>query len=93
MNVNNSCVSVDEVTVTERVLMFAGVGLAVCVFLLTTTEPLKGRGGGIFFRLGEFFFLNLLRSPEKLCVPSQNFCVPSQSYLRSHAKPVVRNSV
>ncbi|XDV33582.1 hypothetical protein PO909_003949 [Leuciscus waleckii] len=35
LGVSNSCVSVDGVMVTERVLMFAGVGLAVFVFLLT----------------------------------------------------------
>ncbi|CAM4640619.1 unnamed protein product [Leuciscus chuanchicus] len=38
----------DEVTVTERVLMFGGVGLAVCVFLLTTVIA-----GGIIYHRGQ----------------------------------------
>ncbi len=33
---NNSCLSVDGVTLTERVMMFGGVGLAVLVFFLAT---------------------------------------------------------
>lgn len=33
---NNSCLCVDGVTLTERVLMFGGVGLAVVVFFLAT---------------------------------------------------------
>ncbi|XDV33497.1 hypothetical protein PO909_003893, partial [Leuciscus waleckii] len=37
----------DEVTPTERVLMFGGVGLAVCVFLLTTVIA-----GGIIYHRG-----------------------------------------
>ncbi|XP_077086344.1 uncharacterized protein LOC143738200 isoform X3 [Siphateles boraxobius] len=38
----------DEVTVTERVLMFGGVGLAVCVFFLTTVVA-----GGIIYHRGQ----------------------------------------
>ncbi|XDV33526.1 hypothetical protein PO909_003912, partial [Leuciscus waleckii] len=38
----------DEVTVTERVLMFGGVGLAVCVFFLTTVIA-----GGIIYHRGQ----------------------------------------
>ncbi|KAK7124189.1 hypothetical protein R3I94_018523 [Phoxinus phoxinus] len=38
----------DEVTVTERVLMFAGVGLAVFVFFLTTVIA-----GGIIYHRGQ----------------------------------------
>jgi len=47
INVRNSSVSVDEVTVTERVLMFAGVGLAVFVFFLATILA-----GGIIYHRG-----------------------------------------
>ncbi len=32
------------------------------------------------------YFWNVLRSIEKLCVPSQNFCILSQRYFRSLAK-------
>ncbi|XP_077086325.1 uncharacterized protein LOC143738192 isoform X1 [Siphateles boraxobius] len=51
MSVNNSSVSVDEVTVTvtERVLMFAGVGLAVFVFFLTVFSVVTG---GIIYHRG-----------------------------------------
>jgi len=45
--VRNSSVSVDEVTPTERVLMFAGVGLAVFVFFLATVVA-----GGIIYHHG-----------------------------------------
>ncbi len=43
---NHSCLSVDGVTLTERVLMFGGVGLAIAVFFVATVIA----GGIIHYR-------------------------------------------